>query len=193
MMDNWKNTTALWDKLKKNLTAVRSQNNFWIIKPFYDLTILSFSFYLSSSILPLSGGHTLDRAPFTGLCLHLCLWPLYAFLLCFSLKHVYMFHPFLPSGVQSVYGISWWQLPGTYYRWTRSSLHSEIFEQSICLGCFFIRSLPSMNSIATKLSQRQFIFLFVCLFVYLCCISRLLTHTVMKWLFWLALAYWISV
>ena len=25
-----------------------------------------------------------------------------------------MFHPVLPSGVQSVYGISWWQLPGTY-------------------------------------------------------------------------------
>ena len=30
---------------------------------------------------------------------------------------------------------------------------------------FSIRSVPSMNSIATKLSQRQFIFLFVCLFV----------------------------
>ena len=51
----WIITTALWDKLKKNLTAVHSQNNFWIIKPFYHLTILSFSFYLSSSILPLPG------------------------------------------------------------------------------------------------------------------------------------------
>ena len=30
---------------------------------------------------------------------------------------------------------------------------------------FSIRQVPSMNSIATKLSQRQFIFLFVCLFV----------------------------
>ena len=75
--DNWKNTTALWNKFKKNLTAVRSQNNFWIIKPFYRLTILSFSFYLSSSILPPAGGHTLDRAPFTGLCWHLFIWPSY--------------------------------------------------------------------------------------------------------------------
>ena len=125
--DNWKNTTALWNKFKKNLTAVRNQNNFWIIKPFYHLSILSFSFYLFSSILPPAGGHTLDRAPFTSLCLHLFVWPSYILFWCFSLKFApgptscsimiftqYMFHLVLPSGVQSVYGVRWWQLLGTY-------------------------------------------------------------------------------
>ena len=50
------------------------------------MTILSFSFYLSSSILPPAGGHTLDCAPFTGLCMYLCVWPSYIFFFKFFTK-----------------------------------------------------------------------------------------------------------
>ena len=139
-------------KQKKNLTAVRSQNNFWIIEPFYHLTILSFPFFL---FLPFFFHSASCRGPYTGPCT--VYWSLLAPLrmalvrpfLCFSLKRApgptshsliistqYMFHLVLPSGVQSVYGVSSWRLPGTYYRRTRSRLRPGIFERSICPGCF---------------------------------------------------------
>ena len=162
------------------MTAVRSQNNFWIIKPFYHLTILSFSFNFSSSILPPAGGRTLDHAPFTGLCLHLFIWPLYILFWCFSLKRApdptscsimiftqYMFHRVLPSGVQSVYGVSWWQLPGTYYRQTWSQLRPVILQWSIRPRYFLWVGYQAWTPLQQNLVWDGQIFY---LFVYLCCI-----------------------